>query len=117
MTIEKMLNGAAMPGIVRDLPGGGFLMIRKTNCGRFLLTATCNGKTSEDTYTAQEAVEAMSCVVSVFLKADLAGAPGAKEIGEESMGFMQEAVNKFPELGALYSLMAGESTITSGVCQ
>jgi len=113
----KAINGAAMPGIVRDLPGGGFLMIRKTNCGRFILTATCNGKTSEDTYTAQDAVGAMSCIVNMFLKADLAGAPGAKEIGEESVGFMQEAVNKFPELGALCSDMAGENAITSGVCQ
>lgn len=97
--------------VMKTLPCGGFLRLRKI--GRtFRLTALMRGLRKESDLSAQEVVEAMSHIVSVFARA---GVPGGKSLSEDSMGFMQDACNVFPELAERYRFMAGGDRPLGGV--
>lgn len=90
--------------VMKTLPGGGFLRLRKM--GRaFRLTALMRGLRTEADLSAREAVEAMSHIVSAFARV---GVPGGKSLSEDSMRFMQSALDAFQELRERYRFMSGD---------
>jgi len=90
--------------IKRELSDGGLLMLQK-NGDIFKLTANFGGHNQEGDLSSQGAVEALSGMIRAFITLNT---PRADYLGEETTGFMMDAVNQFPELAERYNLMTND---------